>query len=137
MNTYTIKEVSERSGLSHSTLRYYEEIGLLSGVIHENNKRIYTDDHLRRIDGILCFKNTDLPINKMLEFFHYDEHLEENIDPILELVSEHEQHIQEQIEVLQHHLNHIKRKVWYYTSLKKSLEENTPRPDWKDCPIPE
>ena len=60
-----------------------------------------------------------------------------NIDPILELVSDHEQHIQEQIAVLQHHLNHIKRKVWYYTSLKKSLEENTPRPDWKDCPIPE
>jgi hypothetical protein len=45
MNTYTIKEVSERSGLSHSTLRYYEDIGLLSGVIHENNKRIYTDEH--------------------------------------------------------------------------------------------
>ena len=34
--TYTIREMSERFGLPASTLRYYEEIGLLTDVIHTN-----------------------------------------------------------------------------------------------------
>ena len=44
--TYTIREMSERFGLPASTLRYYEEIGLLTDVIHtESKKRIYTQQH--------------------------------------------------------------------------------------------
>ena len=31
--TYTIREMSERFGLPASTLRYYEEIGLLTDVM--------------------------------------------------------------------------------------------------------
>lgn len=132
MNTYSIKELSKKTNLSHSTLRYYEEIGLLTNVIHENNKRIYTDEHLRRIEGILCFKNTDLPLNKMLEFFRYHENLEKNIVPIIELLESHEQNIMEQIDTLQYHLNHLKHKVWYYNAYKKAMENNTPRPHWDD-----
>ena len=45
--TYTIREMSERFGLPASTLRYYEEIGLLTDVIHtESKKRIYTQQHI-------------------------------------------------------------------------------------------
>lgn len=76
MITYTIKEISEKTGLPHSTLRYYEKIGLLTDVIHKNNKRIYTEEHLRRVEGIQCFKNTNLPIKKILEFYRYEENLE-------------------------------------------------------------
>ena len=45
MSTYSISEVSKMKGLSHSTLRYYEEIGLLTNVVHEGNRRIYTEEH--------------------------------------------------------------------------------------------
>ena len=36
--TYTIREMSERFGLPASTLRYYEEIGLLTDVIHTESR---------------------------------------------------------------------------------------------------
>ena len=36
--TYTIREMSERFGLPASTLRYYEEIGLLMDVINTESK---------------------------------------------------------------------------------------------------
>ena len=55
--TYTIREMSERFGLPASTLRYYEEIGLLTDVIHtESKKRIYTQQHIDCMTAILCFK---------------------------------------------------------------------------------
>ena len=61
--TYTIREMSERFGLPASTLRYYEEIGLLTDVIHtESKKRIYTQQHIDCMTAILCFKRTGLPI---------------------------------------------------------------------------
>ena len=61
--TYTIREMSERFGLPASTLRYYEEIGLLTDVIHtESKKRIYTQQHINCMTAILCFKRTGLPI---------------------------------------------------------------------------
>ena len=132
MITYTIKELSEKTGLSHPTLRYYEEIGLLKNVKHEGNKRIYTDEHLRRIDGILCFKNTDLPISKMLEFYKYEEHLEANISDIINLVETHEKNIMEQINTLQHHLDHIRHKVFYYHEVKKALDESRTIPSWDE-----
>ena len=132
MTTFTIKELSEKTGLSHPTLRYYEEIGLLTNVKHEGNKRIYTEEHLRRIDGILCFKNTNLPINKMLEFYNYEENLEANISDIINLVETHEKNIIEQIDTLQHHLEHIRQKVYYYTEVKKALDEGRAIPQWND-----
>ena len=52
--TYTIREMSERFGLPASTLRYYEEIGLLTDVIHtESKKRIYTQQHIDCMTAIL------------------------------------------------------------------------------------
>ena len=78
--TYTIREMSERFGLPASTLRYYEEIGLLTDVIHtESKKRIYTQQHINCMTAILCFKRTGLPIAGIQEFFR----LEDDIPGIL------------------------------------------------------
>ena len=70
MNTYTIRDLSLRFNVPSSTLRYYEDMGLLENVGRtENNQRIYTDEHIRRLEGINCFKRTGLPIAKIQEFY--------------------------------------------------------------------
>jgi len=54
---YQIGEVAEITGLTHRTLRYYEEIGLLGQRDHSPGKhRVYTDDDLERISRITRFK---------------------------------------------------------------------------------
>ena len=133
MSTYSISEVSKMKGLSHSTLRYYEEIGLLTNVVHEGNRRIYTEEHLQRLDGILCFKGTNLPINKILEFYQYEENLEQNIDDIIQLVETHEQSIIQEIETLHHYLEHISHKVIYYNKVKEALDRNQRIPSWAEA----
>jgi len=54
---YQIGEVAEITGLTHRTLRYYEELGLLGQRDHAPGKhRVYTDDDLEQISRITRFK---------------------------------------------------------------------------------
>lgn len=53
---YSIKEISEKFGLKASTIRYYEEIGLLEDVEHKDTyHRVYTDAHIDRLSAIECY----------------------------------------------------------------------------------
>lgn len=122
MQTYTIKELSQRYNVPASTLRYYEDIGLLVHVGRtENKQRIYTEEHIRRLDGIHCFKNTGLPIAKIQEFYVYESDLEGNIDSILKLVCEHEENTRKQIDKMQNDLLHIQDKIRHYQEIKANL----------------
>ncbi|MEQ3232074.1 MerR family transcriptional regulator [Fusicatenibacter saccharivorans] len=67
----TIKEVSQLTGISIRTLRYYDEIGLLKPKrISENQYRLYDDKALEKLQEIMFFKEMDIPlgtIKKLLE----------------------------------------------------------------------
>ena len=67
----TVKEVSQMTGISIRTLRYYDEIGLLKPVrISENQYRLYDDKALEKLQEIMFFKEMDIPletIKKLLE----------------------------------------------------------------------
>ncbi len=134
MKTYTIKEISTMFGLPASTLRYYEEIGLLVHVEHTaSNKRVYTQEHIDRLNAIQCFKQTGLPLNKMLLFFEYEKNLPSSIDDIIDLVKTQEQDIRDRMQELADGLCHIQDKVRYYTEIRKAIDENRPWPTWGEC----
>lgn len=134
VKTYTIREISMALEIPSSTLRYYEEIGLLDHVARtDKNQRIYTDEHINRLKAINCFKNTGLPISEMQDFFKYENNLEENIDDIIELVTRHEKNINDQIKKLQHELKHIEHKVRYYNRIKQAICSDSEWPCWEDC----
>lgn len=133
MNTYTIRELSQRFNVPSSTLRYYEDMGLLENVGRTgNNQRIYTEEHIRRLEGIHCFKRTGLPIAKIQEFYKYENDLDAHIDDIIQLVSEHEENIQAKIAELQQELLHIQHKVRFYNGIKEAIVSGKPRPKWGD-----
>lgn len=133
MKTYTIRELSELLGLPASTLRYYEEIGLLPGVIHTaGGKRLYTQEQIDRLNGILCFKRTGLPISKIQDFFRCDGDIPGHIDEIVALVTSHERSICEQIARMESDLAHIRQKVRYYTAVRDALRAGQPLPRWED-----
>ncbi len=133
MRTYTIKELSTMFSVPSSTLRYYEDMGLLENVERtDTNQRIYTDGHISRLNAINCFKNTGLPISKMQDFFRYEKDLSNNIEDIIKLVTEHEKNINEQIKKMQKELAHIEHKVRYYNGIKNAIESNSPWPCWDD-----
>ncbi len=132
-NTYTIRDLSTRYNLPPSTLRYYEEMGLLENVIHtETGARIYNDWHIARLEGILCFKRTNLPIAKIQEYYRYETNMEAHIDDIVDMMNDQEQDIIRQLKDLQDGLDHIRDKIYYYELVKDALAKGEQFPSWDE-----
>lgn len=133
MAQYTIRELSERFQLPASTLRFYEEKGILTNISRTpSGQRIYEDCHVNRLKTICCFKNAGMTISQLQEFFTYESDEAAHIDEILHLLHTQEHTITEQIENLQHSYAHLRRKLHYYEDIQKSLEAHQPLPQWKD-----
>lgn len=132
MKTYTIKEISQMFHRPSSTLRYYEEMGLLTDIGRTvSGQRIYTDEHVKRLETICCFKNTGMTISQLKAFFTYEERQAECIDDILHLLEEQVESVSDQITHLQKIYAHVCKKLRYYKDIKKSLEAHTPYPNWE------
>lgn len=67
----TVKDMSEISGVSIRTLRYYDEIGLLEPTqLTEAGYRLYDDKALEKLQEILFFRELEIPlvdIKKIME----------------------------------------------------------------------
>jgi len=68
-HTYTIQAVSQETHLPTSTLRYYEDMGLLEPIERAaNGHRRYTDSDLRRVKLIKRLRRTGMSIETMRDF---------------------------------------------------------------------
>lgn len=122
--TYTIRQISNLYKLPASTLRYYEDLGLLTDVVHTaSGARIYNQSHIDRLGGIMCFKRTGLSIAKIRQFYLYEEHMEDHAHDISQMMIDHEQDILNQIEELQNDLVHIREKVRYYAAVEDAIKK--------------
>jgi DNA-binding transcriptional MerR regulator len=66
MKMYTVKQLSNLSGLSVRTLHYYDEIGLLKpSQVGENRYRYYGDEALYRLQQIMFYRELDLPLQEI------------------------------------------------------------------------
>ncbi|WP_404402859.1 helix-turn-helix domain-containing protein [Pelagibacterium halotolerans] len=72
MEMLDIGEVSERSGVPPSTLRYYEEIGLLSSVGRHGLRRQFEKDVLPRLSLIALGKTAGFSLTEISEMFGED-----------------------------------------------------------------
>ena len=72
----TVKDVSEISGISIRTLRYYDEIGLLKPTeLSDAGYRLYDNKALERLQEIMFFKELEIPledIKKIMDSPNYD-----------------------------------------------------------------
>ena len=131
MSTYSIKQVSKQFQLPSSTLRYYEDEGLLTDIKRTaSGQRIYEDKHIHRLRTICCFKHAGMPISLLKEFFSLREDDVQDVEKILVLLSKHELHLEEEIEELQRDLVHIQKKLCYYKAVNQALKEGKGLPLW-------
>lgn len=133
MKEYTIKEVSAMFNLPASTLRYYEDMGILTNVGRTSSgQRFYLDMHINRLRTICCFKNTGMSISQLQAFFSYEANETEHIDDVLKLLTEHKESVAEKIKELERSYEHVLRKLHYYSDIKTSIETGEQLPNWQD-----
>lgn len=59
---YTVSELAELAGVSPRTLRYYDEIGLVSPVREANGYRRYENKEVRRLQHVMLLRSCGLPL---------------------------------------------------------------------------
>lgn len=65
----TIKQVCQRYGLTHDTLRYYEKIGVIPPV-HRSSSGIrdYDEHDLGWVENAVCLRNAGVPVESIAEY---------------------------------------------------------------------
>lgn len=131
--TYSITEISKMFQLPSSTIRYYEKIGLLENVEHLNSyRRIYNESHVDRLHAIECFKKALLPLEEIKAFFSYEKDMTANSGKIIAMMKEQELKTQKSIRDMELGLEHLKKKIRFYTLVNEAVQEHKAMPKWEE-----
>jgi DNA-binding transcriptional MerR regulator len=124
-----ISEVSEQSGLSVDTLRYYEKVGLIPPVNRtDGGIRDYSELDVRRVDFIKCMRTAGLPVEVLLKYFKLVEQGGETIEVRKEILQTQRARLMVRMAEMQETLDLLNHKIQVYeNAVLKSEQELT---DW-------
>ncbi len=129
--TYTIAQISEKFGVAASTLRYYEDLGLLRNVERaESGHRIYSEDHIGKLEAINCCKKAGMSISEIRDFFEYEKNEEESIDDMMRLLKRRSEIMLEEFAEAYESYEHILKKLDYYGHIEKAIRQGKELPKW-------
>jgi DNA-binding transcriptional MerR regulator len=112
METLTVREASEFTGLSAHTLRYYEHIGLIEPVARNTGgHRRYVQTDLEHLRFLHCLRDTGMPIQRMQEYASLASQGRATLDARLELLESHRRDVQARIQELEDKLAIIDAKI--------------------------
>jgi DNA-binding transcriptional MerR regulator len=121
---YSPGEAVRRSGLSLDTLRYYERIGLLGRVARDHSgRRRFDEDDLTWLRVLVCLRETGMPIARMRRYAELVRAGEGTIAERVDLLSEHDARVEEQIKTLCAQREHLRKKLAAYREMLTAGEE--------------
>jgi DNA-binding transcriptional MerR regulator len=122
----TIDEVAKRTGLTAYTLRYYERIGLIAPVGRAaGGQRRYAASDLAWIEFLLRLRTTQMSIGKMQKFATLRGAGDVTVLQRRELLEEHLEAVQANIEAMTQAANALHEKIEHYRSLEQALAVNS------------
>jgi len=121
---YSIQQITDITGLTAHTLRYYEKIGLIHDIYRDaKGYRQYTETDLLWLDFLMRLRETGMPIQAMKTFADLRSEGETTVSLRKELLEQHYQSVQSQIRQQQQHLAKIVDKVQYYATLEEQTKQ--------------
>jgi len=125
---YTVGEMAKLLGVAPSTLRYYDQEGLLPFVERSSNGiRVFKDADYEWLQVIECLKKTGMPLKDIREFIHMSMQGDETIAQRLELIIRQQGAVRKQMEELQQTLETLDFKRWYYETARDAGTTAVPR----------
>jgi DNA-binding transcriptional MerR regulator len=92
METLTVQQAAEFTGLSSHTLRYYERTGLLEPIGRNiSGHRRYSTGDLEKLQFLHCLRATGMPIRRMREYAALQGR--EDLDTKIALLEAHQRYV--------------------------------------------
>lgn len=115
----TIGGFSEKTGVSASALRYYEEKGLIRVKRDSGNRRIYASEDIEWVKFLQRLKNTGMTLKNMKIYSDLRYEGDSTIAKRLELLEEHQKYVDAQQALWREYADNLQKKIeWYRNQLK-------------------
>lgn len=127
----TIKEVSEKYGVSQDTLRYYERIGLIPPVARTaGGIRDYQPSDIGWVETAVCMRGAGVPIEALIEYVKLFQMGDATFEARRQLLQEQYDHLMEQKKQIEQTMERLQYKISRY---ENALETGVLTWDKKEC----
>lgn len=117
----TIKEVSEKYGLSQDTLRYYERVNVIPAVTRTSGEiRDYQEEDLKWVELAVCMRSAGLPIESIIEYQRLFQEGDETIPARLDLLNDQMEILQKQKNQIEETMKRLSYKISRYEEAMKT-----------------
>jgi MerR family transcriptional regulator, aldehyde-responsive regulator len=120
----TPAEMSQRTGVSIDTLRYYEREGLLANVARaDSGHRRYSTDDVLWVEVLRCLRNTGMTIDQLRHYCGLGQRGQGTAPERMDMLSKHRALLVEQIAELRLAIDLIDHKIDHYRADAAALEQ--------------
>ncbi|MBQ9330833.1 MAG: MerR family transcriptional regulator [Oscillibacter sp.] len=125
---YTVGEMARAVGIPASTLRYYDQEGLLPFVERSRGgMRMFTDKDREALTVIDCLKKSGLSIREIRAFMAMAAEGDASIERRLALFRARRDAVRQQMADLERTLELLEYKCWYYETARQAGSEEAVR----------
>ena len=124
---YTVGEMAQKLGVPASTLRYYDKEGLLPFVERSSGGiRMFRENDFEWLQVIRCMKKAGMSIKDIRQYIELSMQGDDTIDTRLEMFRHQREVLTQQIQQLQHTLETMEYKCWFYETAKAAGTVDVP-----------
>ena len=125
---YSIGEAAKKMNISTTTLRYYDQEGLIPFVHRTSGgARVFTDKDFRWLRLISCLKKAGMPLKDIRRYIEMTVQGEDTIEERLQMFLDQKEKIRLQMQQLQQTLDVVEYKCWYYETAIAQGSEQIPK----------
>ncbi len=125
---YTVGEMAKLLGVTASTLRYYDKEGLLPFVERSSGGiRMFQESDVEWLQIIGCMKKAGMSIKDIRRYIEMALQGDDTIELRLNLFRHQREVLKRQMEELQHTMEVVDYKCWYYETAKEAGTTEAPK----------
>lgn len=121
---YTVKEISQKTGISPYTLRFYEKEGVLPIVGRgPNGARLFNEQYVDMVKTVQALRSTGLPLAEIKEYVALYKRGSSTLEPRKKLLKRQKSKVQDQIALLMSELEKINYKLALIEAQQNNFEQ--------------
>ena len=107
----TIKEISDKHHVSQTTLRYYENIGIITPVTRKNGIRDYKESDEKAIEEVLEMRASGLSIKSIIRYMALKKDGEESIGERIKILKKERETLLKKKNEIEVYLDNLEVKI--------------------------
>lgn len=118
-----IAEVSQATGLSADTIRYYERIGLIPKIARKSGGvRVFSENDVVILEFVRCFRSAGMSIDRLIEYMGLVQEGNSTVEARIDLLKEEQAILRSRLSEIEQALERLDYKIENYQTFLEQKE---------------